>query len=103
MNHLKLFEGFVNLSEAAQTHYELGDKYKSDFDYDGMLKLGLSVSSRWSISDLEKLAASFTDVNYHTECKFLLKAIEEFKNNKNIQLGNLFLKQFKDSIKENDI
>ncbi len=47
--------------------YRLGDKYRSDFDYDGMLKMGAKAELSWGNIKLSKLHDSFEDVNYHKE------------------------------------
>ena len=46
--------------------FKPGDKWSSDFDYDGMLKHALTVNEKTPIKMLNKLFDSATDVNYHT-------------------------------------
>lgn len=54
--------------------YKLGDKYSSDFDYDGMLKMyDKAMKGMMSKEDMLKLADSAEDVNYHEECRALRK------------------------------
>lgn len=72
MKHIKLLEQFLN--EAKQ--YKLGDKYSSDFDYDGMLEMGSKAKVSWGVKKLQKLQDSFTDVNYHSESQGLGIAID---------------------------
>ena len=60
--------------------YELGDMWSNDFDYVGMLKMGAQATYEMGIDDLQELYASFEDVNYHSENKFLGFAIEELEN-----------------------
>ena len=60
--------------------YKLGDMWSDDFDYDGMIEMGLSTNSSWKISDLQKLYDSMEDVNYHTPNKYLGQAIFALEN-----------------------
>ena len=60
--------------------YKLGDTWSRTFDYDGMLTKGMEANVKWPIEDLEKLYASFEDVNYHSEAGYLWAAIQELKN-----------------------
>ena len=62
------------VNEAKQ--YKLGDKYSSDFDYDGMLEMGSKAKVSWGVKKLQKLQDSFTDVNYHSESQGLGIAID---------------------------
>jgi len=56
--------------------YKLGDKWRSDFDYLGMLEMGLKADVSWGVPKLSKLSRSFEDVNYHTSNKPLWAAIK---------------------------
>jgi hypothetical protein len=60
--------------------YKLGDRFRHDFDYDGMVEMALQTNSTWSISDLQKLYDSMEDVNYHTANKYLGSAIFALEN-----------------------
>lgn len=75
--------------------YKIGDKYSPDFDYDGMVEIGLSVSTDWSVSDLEKLKSSFVDVNYHKEARLLGEFINSLKNDESDELKMNKLGAFK--------
>ena len=77
--------------------YKLGDMYSEDFDYDGMLKMGLTTNSSWSKKDLQKLFDSFEDVNYHTASAPLSDAIRNSKNDKEVEDN---LKKFHKLVKE---
>ena len=55
---------YESLTEAKK--FKPGDKWSSDFDYDGMLKYALTVNEKTPIKMLNKLFDSATDVNYHT-------------------------------------
>jgi len=71
-----------DLEEAADKikPYELGDTWSNDFDYVGMLKAGAQATYEMGIDALQELYASFEDVNYHRENKFLGYAIDEMEN-----------------------
>jgi len=60
--------------------FKPGDKWSEDFDYDGMMDFANKVSLKTPLNTLEKLAASMTDVNYHSEAKRIYKLIEQKKN-----------------------
>ena len=60
--------------------YELGDMWSNDFDYVGMLKAGAQATYEMGLDALQELYASFEDVNYHSENKFLGFAIDEMEN-----------------------
>ena len=60
--------------------YELGDTWSNDFDYVGMLKAGSQATYEMGLEYLQDLYASFEDVNYHSENKFLGYAIDEIEN-----------------------
>ena len=83
--------------------YRLGDTWSNDFDYDGMIQMGLDTSITWSISKLNKLADSFTDVNFHILSKNLYYAIEELENNNQEEAKeylDLFHKDLQEHIEE---
>jgi hypothetical protein len=81
--------------------YKLGDGYSSDFDYDGMLEMGLKANVSWGEAKLRKLYDSFEDVNYHTAIKPLWSAINYLKNGRN-SLAKLELVEFHKLV-ENEI
>jgi hypothetical protein len=60
--------------------YKLGDMWSNDFDYIGMLKVGAQATYEMGLENLQELYASFEDVNYHSENKFLGYAIDEMEN-----------------------
>lgn len=59
--------------------YELGDMWSEDFNYDGMLKMGMNARITWGLEKLQALSDSFEDVNYHTENIKLREAIDFLK------------------------
>ena len=61
--------------------YKLGDQWRKDFDYEGMLKMGEKAKyPKMSGEELEKLFSSFEDVNYHTVAKPLWDAVESLRH-----------------------
>ena len=73
--------------------YKLGDMWRKDFDYEGMINMGIKAKSSDKLDKLEKLASSFEDVNYHTVSKPLWSAIDAL-NNDDKKLADQFLKKF---------
>ena len=74
--------------------YKLGDKYKKDFDYCGMLKKGSKATIKIGISKLNKLYNSYEDVNYHSESESLYNAIVDLKR-KQVPSAKIELEQFR--------
>ena len=62
--------------------FKIGDRWSSDFDYEGMLKAGINSKVSDGPVKLTKLFRSFEDVNYHTISKPLWDAIEQIKEGK---------------------
>lgn len=59
--------------------FRAGDKFSTDFDYDGMLMAGLKAGVDTDLETLQALSDSFEDVNYHTENHHLQNAIDAKK------------------------
>jgi len=59
--------------------YELGDMWSPNFNYNGMLKMGINARITWGLEKLQALSDSFEDVNYHTENIKLIEAIDLLK------------------------
>ena len=66
--------------EINERKYKLGDKWSSDFDYEGMLEMGANATIDMGLEALQKLYNSFEDVNYHSENEWLGYAIEELED-----------------------
>ena len=64
-----------NLTDILE-QYRIGSGWTTDFDYDGMLKTGLSTSIDTPIEVLKKMSDDFEDVNYHRENNHLQYAID---------------------------
>ena len=56
--------------------YKLGDKYRADFDADGMFDSILTVNKKTSISTLELLYDSAVDNNYHIVAGILTRLLD---------------------------
>jgi len=79
--------------------YQLGNRWSSDFDYEGMIQAGLNITINDGIEALKSLSDSFEDVNYHTENRWLQRAIEELEkgNKENADAAlNLFHKKLQE-------
>ena len=83
---------------AKSNNYKLGDKFHNDFDYDGMVEMGLKANVSWGVDKLTKLYESFVDVNYHTESKPLWEAIKYLKNERD-SLAKLQIIEFHNILK----
>jgi hypothetical protein len=91
---------YSNGGGVGKTHkYKLGDKYRSDFDYDGMLEMGLKANTSWGYNKLVKLHNSFEDVNYHSASKPLWDAVQNLKNGNN-ELAEQNIIEFHKKVKE---
>lgn len=99
----KMEDGGEVTSADGSTHkYKLGDKYRSDFDYDGLVAMGLKANEKWSVDRLEKLERSFEDVNYHDEAGLVHRIIAAI-NRKQLQAAKMHVKYLHDRLKEADI
>tara|TARA_B110000285_G_scaffold50652_1_gene57577 strand:- start:481 stop:2751 length:2271 start_codon:yes stop_codon:yes gene_type:complete len=77
--------------------YRIGDKFTSDFDYEGMLKTGLKVRINTPLKTMQAIFDSFEDVNYHSEgmhLSYVIDAVEA--GDREEALDNL--KQFRAAI-----
>ncbi len=79
--------------------YKLGDKYSSDFDYEGMFDMGLKSDVSWGVIKLKKLFNSFEDVNYDRVAMFLWEAIKNLED-ENVEEAKENIESFHESIKE---
>jgi hypothetical protein len=76
-----IYEEPKKKAEPKTRQYKLGDRWRSDFDYEGMFRYGLkkSLTENSALSTLNKLFESFQDVNEHTVGAPLWDAIVELK------------------------
>lgn len=79
--------------------YQLGDKWSSNFDYDGMLMYGSQITRKTSIDDLEELLDSFEDVNYHREASPLYDVIEHIKYQNEYGANEVTLENLIDAVR----
>jgi len=86
-----------SLNEAKK--FKPGDKWSSDFDYDGMLKYALKVNEKTPIKMLNKLFDSATDVNYHTPFANLGIAIDWIEDGDKAGAKD-YIKNFHEDIKK---
>ena len=93
------YRTYLKKNPLLKEEYQLGDKWSSNFDYDGMLKMGLQVHTETDIDDLKDLFSSFEDVNYHTEGSSLSLAIDHIEDG-NDEDAEFFMNAFHDSIKK---
>lgn len=84
----------IEIREKKSKPYVLGEHWREDFDYEGMINTGISVNNTWSIKELEALSDSYEDVNYHKENQPLYNAIISFKAGKKEE-GNKYLAEFR--------
>ena len=97
---LKAIGGEHLLNEARK--YKLGDMWRKDFDYEGMLEMGAKAQyPKMSGEKLEKLASSFEDVNYHTVAKPLWAALKNLEADQyDDKLAKNLLKKFNKMCKD---
>ena len=92
------YKNYLKSNPLLKEEYKLGDKFSSDFDYDGMVEMGLRMSYDSDINDLQALYDSFEDVNYHSENMLLGMAIEAIKDNEPMEAQE-FMNKFHVSLK----
>jgi len=83
--------------DETEQEYLLGDKYSENFDYEGMLKMGLKADISWGAKKLRKLFDSFEDVNYHRVAKNLLLCIRSLEDGEKKQ-AEQYLDKFQDDV-----
>ena len=80
--------------------FKAGDKFSTDFDYDGMLKAGLEAGVDTDLNTLKALSDSFEDVNYHRENSHLQKAIDALENGEPMDEVSMLFGDFHAEIKQ---
>ena len=80
--------------------FKAGDKFSTDFDYDGMLKAGLKAGVDTDLNTLKALSDSFEDVNYHRENSHLQKVIDALENGEPIDEVSMLFGDFHAEIKQ---
>lgn len=84
----------IEFMEEGGKIYQLGDKWSDDFDYNGMLRMGLEAKSSWGSKKLQKLFDSFEDVNYHKSSENLWRAIQVLKDAESGKFSKRDIKTF---------
>lgn len=74
--------------------YSLGEMWRDDFDYEGMVRMGAKADTGWGIKSLQKLFNSYEDVNYHTESEPLWEAIRCLEAGNETE-AKVFLRRFR--------
>ncbi len=87
-----------SFNDPSERKYKLGDRWRNDFDYDGMLKMGLKANVSWGDKKLEKLYNSFSDVNYHLQATFIWDAVIALRLGKK-EIAEAKIKDLHESIK----
>lgn len=65
----------VEIKPRTSGGYQLGDMWRDDFDYEGMIRMGTNTDVEWGAEKLRKLFDSFEDVNYHAPSSPLWSAL----------------------------
>ena len=65
--------------------YKVGDMWSDDFDYNGMLRMGLKADEKWGSKKLRKLFNSYEDVNYHRASTNLWNAIQTLEKAESVE------------------
>ena len=89
----------VEIRKKESVSYKLGERWRGDFDYSGMVKKGSEAESSWGLKDLNKLFDSYEDVNYHKESEPLYEAIQELEKG-NKEKADIKLAEFRKINKE---
>ena len=75
----------VQIKEKKSNPYVIGEMWRDDFDYEGMVKIGSEADTSWGVKKLNKLFDSYEDVNYHLESNYLYSAIKNLEDGKEEQ------------------
>ena len=93
------YKKYLKSNPLLKEEYKLGDKFSKDFDYDGMVRMGLSMDENSAVEDLQALYNSFEDVNYHSENQNLGLAIEALKDGDKEE-AEIFIGDFHDDLQD---
>ena len=81
--------------------FKPGDMFRSDFDYEGMLKAGLKIRVNTPVETMQKIYDSFEDVNYHRENAHLgnvIDAVEAGNKDEALEALRKFRKEIKNTL-----
>ena len=93
------YKNYLKSNPLLKEEYKLGDKFSKDFDYDGMVRVGLSMDENSDIEDLQALYNSFEDVNYHSENQNLGLAIDALRDGDKEE-AEIFIGDFHDDLQD---
>jgi len=72
----------IEIKPRVSRGYGLGDMWRDDFDYEGMIRMGAKADVSWRAEKLRKLFDSFESVNYHSPSSPLWSAIGYLEKDK---------------------
>ena len=93
------YKKYLKSNPLLKEEYKLGDKFSKDFDYDGMVRMGLSMDENSDVEDLQALYNSFEDVNYHSEIQNLGLAIDALRDGEREE-AEIFIGDFHDDLED---
>ena len=93
------YKNYLKSNPLLKEEYKLGDKFSKDFDYDGMVRMGLSMDENSDVEDLQALYNSFEDVNYHSEIQNLGLAIDALRDGEREE-AEIFIGDFHDDLED---
>ena len=93
------YKKYLKSNPLLKEEYKLGDKFSKDFDYDGMVRMGLSMDENSDVEDLQALYNSFEDVNYHSEIQNLGLAIDALRDGEREE-AEIFIGDFHDDLQD---
>ena len=93
------YKNYLKSNPLLKEEYKLGAKFSKDFDYDGMVRMGLSMDENSAIEDLQALYNSFEDVNYHSEIQNLGLAIDALRDGEREE-AEIFIGDFHDDLED---
>ena len=93
------YKKYLKSNPLLKEEYKLGDKFSKDFDYDGMVRMGLSMDENSDVEDLQALYNSFEDVNYHSEIQNLGLAIDALRDGEREE-AEIFIGDFNDDLED---
>ena len=93
------YKNYLKSNPLLKEEYKLGAKFSKDFDYDGMVRMGLSMDENSDVEDLQALYNSFEDVNYHSENQNLGLAIDALRDGDKEE-AEIFIGDFHDDLQD---
>lgn len=80
----------VEIKPRKSRMFQMGDMWRDDFDYEGMIKTGTEADISWGTEKLRTLFNSYEDVNYHSPSSPLWETIQDLeKGNTGGAMANL--------------